>query len=134
VVSERSGRAHRRLAATKSFCTVGTRSDGGEADRDGVICWPNQMIYKFSPQQIIGINHHYSTITKGSFNEDNVRLLLINLREFLQNSDNKNARGLVNANLLRELGDSVAHTVRTKGEIYGKIEVVQNEWGTFAAD
>ena len=79
------------------------------------------MTYKFSQQQIIGINYHYAKLLDGSFDEDNIRLLLIHLREFLRNPSNKSAKGLVNAKLLRELGDSVAHTVRTDGEIRDRI-------------
>jgi hypothetical protein len=79
------------------------------------------VTYKFSQQQIIGINYHYAKLLDGSFDEDNIRLLLIHLREFLWNPSNKSAKGLVNAKLLRELGDSVAHTVRTEGEIRDRI-------------
>jgi hypothetical protein len=77
------------------------------------------MSYKFSQQQIIGINYHYAKILAGSFDEDTIRLLLIHLREFLQN--NTKAKGRVNANLLLELGDGVAHTVRNCGALHQKI-------------
>jgi hypothetical protein len=73
------------------------------------------MAYKFSQQQIIGLNHHYFRIAEGSFDEDNIRLILIHLREFLQNPDNKGAKGRANATLLKELGDGIAHSVRTEG-------------------
>src|SRR5205823_11127983 len=74
--------------------------------------------FRFSQQQIIGINYHYSLISDGRFDEDNVRLLLIHLREFLRSSDKDNpgALGRANAKLLREIGDGVAHTVRDEGE------------------
>jgi hypothetical protein len=74
--------------------------------------------FRFSQQQIIGINYHYSLISDSRFDENNVRLLLIHLREFLRSSDKDNpgALGRANAKLLREIGDGVAHTVRDKGE------------------
>ena len=51
------------------------------------------MKYKFSQQQIIGINYYYSKLVDSTFDEDDVRLLLIHLREFLLNNDNVDARG-----------------------------------------
>lgn len=77
--------------------------------------------FRFSQQQITGINYHYSLISAGAFDEDNVRLLLIYLREFLSNEDNVGALGRANAKLLLEFGDSVAHTVRLKGEWWSVI-------------
>jgi hypothetical protein len=70
------------------------------------------MKYKFSQQQIIGINYYYSKIAEGTFDEDDIRLLLIRLREFLRNEDNKDARSRQNAGRLMEIGDSIAHTIR----------------------
>ena len=78
------------------------------------------MNYKFSYQQIVGINYCYSKIRDATFEEDDVRLLLIYLREFLVN--NPNVISQKNANFLRELGDSIAHTVREKGTICKRIE------------
>lgn len=79
------------------------------------------MAYKFSQQQITGINYYYMKIVESTFDEDDIRLLLIHLREFLRNKDNKNAQGRQNAMLLRELGDSVAHTIRDQSEIHRRI-------------
>ena len=84
------------------------------------------MKYKFSQQQIIGINYYYSKIVDSTFDEDDVRLLLIHLREFLLNNDNVDARGRHNASLLMELGNSVAHTIRDRYELHDRIsELVQ---------
>lgn len=80
------------------------------------------MKYKFSQQQIIGINYYYSKLVDSTFDEDDVRLLLIHLREFLVNDDNKSARGRHNASLLREMGDSIAHTIRgNQSEMHRRI-------------
>lgn len=87
----------------------------------------NQMRYKFSQQQIVGINYYYSKIVESTFDEDDVRLLLIHLREFLLNNDNKNARSRHNASILMELGNSVAHTIRNQYELHARIsELLQN--------
>lgn len=77
--------------------------------------------YKFSPQQITGINYYYSKIAAGTFDEDDVRLLLIHLREFLRNRDNKGAAGRANALFLREAGDNVAHTIRDQGLLHDRL-------------
>ena len=74
----------------------------------------HHMKYKFSQQQIIGINYYYSKLVDSTFDEDDVRLLLIHLREFLLNNDNLDARARHNASLLMELGNSVAHTIRDR--------------------
>ena len=84
------------------------------------------MKYKFSQQQIIGINYYYSKLVDSTFDEDDVRLLLIHLREFLLNNDNLHARGRHNASLLMKLGNSVAHTIRDRYELHDRIsELVQ---------
>lgn len=88
------------------------------------------MKYKFSQQQIIGINYYYAKIVDDTFDEDDVRLLLIHLREFLLNNDNVNARGRHNASLLMELGNSVAHTIRDQGEIYGGIRKLVRQFAS----
>lgn len=92
------------------------------------------MRYKFSQQQIIGINYYYSKIVDCTFNEDDVRLLLIHLREFLLNSDNVNARGRHNASILMELGNSVAHTIRHKYELHGRISKLLQNLANAGAD
>jgi len=83
--------------------------------------------YRFSQQQIIGINHYFAQIAGGVFDEDDVRLLLIHLREFLVNGDNIAIRSQGNAGILREIGHSIAHTIRDRGTIHGRIrEVVRD--------
>ena len=79
------------------------------------------VAYKFSPQQITGINYYYSKIVARTFEEDDVRLLLIHLREFLRNRDNRGAAGRENALFLREAGDSVAHTIRDQGLLHDRL-------------
>jgi hypothetical protein len=84
------------------------------------------MKYKFSQQQILGINYYYSKLVDNTFDEDDVRLLLIHLREFLLNNDNLDARGRHNAGLLLEFGNSAVHTIRDRYELYERIsELVQ---------
>jgi hypothetical protein len=83
--------------------------------------------YRFSQQQIIGINHYFGQIVGGLFDEDDLRLLLIHLREFLRNGDNIAIKSQGNAGILREIGDSIAHTIRDQGEMYKRIRDVVRE-------
>ncbi len=76
----------------------------------------------FSQQQIYGINYYYSRVLDGSFDEDDVRLLLIHLREFLQENYRKKKRELPEVTTLLDAGDAVAHTVRTSGLLHAKIK------------
>lgn len=92
------------------------------------------MKYKFSQQQIVGINYYYSKFVDSTFDEDDVRLLLIHLREFLLNNDNLDARGRHNASLLMELGNSVAHTIRDKYELYERISELVRKLASAGAD
>ncbi len=81
--------------------------------------------YRFSYQQIAGINYYFSTIADSTFGEDEIRLLLIHLREFLLNEDN-DVISTPNTRILREVGHSIAHTVRDRGVICDRItELVQ---------
>jgi hypothetical protein len=81
--------------------------------------------YRFSYQQIAGINYYFSTIADSTFGEDEIRLLLIHLREFLLNQDN-DVISTPNTGILREIGHSIAHTVRDRGVICDRItELVQ---------
>jgi hypothetical protein len=80
--------------------------------------------YRFSQQQIIGINHYFGKIADAAFDEDDVRLLLIHLREFLRNGDNISVKSQGNSEILREIGDSIAHTIRDRGEVYSRIRDV----------
>jgi hypothetical protein len=81
--------------------------------------------YRFSYQQIAGINYYFSTIANATFGEDEIRLLLIHLREFLLNQDN-DVISTSNTEILREIGHSIAHTVRDRGVICDRItELVQ---------
>src|ERR1700722_10648460 len=86
------------------------------------------MNYKFSYQQIVGINYCYSKIRDATFEEDDIRLLLIYLREFLANHPNVISQS--NANILLELGDSIAHTVRDRGTIYERIEELLKQFAS----
>ncbi len=79
------------------------------------------MSHKFSQQQIISINYYYSKIVEGTFDEDDVRLLLIALREFIRNTDNKLMPKHQGAMLLCDIGDSLAHTIRNQSELHRRI-------------
>ena len=92
------------------------------------------MKYKFSQQQIVGINYYYSKLVDSTFDEDDVRLLLIHLREFLLNNDNVDARRRHNASLLMELGNSVAHTVRDRYELHDRISKLAQRLASAGAD
>ena len=78
----------------------------------------------FSQQQIHGINYFYSKLREDSFDEDDVRLLLIHLREFLNARYGKKNQPPYEIALLLEAGDSVAHTVRHRGLVHARIKEI----------
>jgi hypothetical protein len=83
----------------------------------------NRMDAHFSQQQISGINHYFSKIADGSFDEDDIRLLLLHLREYLRSRKGSTSD---DEKILIELGDFIAHGTRDKGMLHKRIvEVMQ---------
>lgn len=71
---------------------------------------------KFSEQQIIDINYRTHRIAASEFDEDDVRILLLRLREYLKSQPNASNQILV------DLGDGIAHSIRDRGPLYDRIK------------